>query len=286
MQTVDATGMRARRRRVCRRRVYVSVGSNWIWHLDGNDKLKPYGFAIHAAIDGFSRKILWCHAHATNNDPKLIAKYYFDFVQANQVIPAMTRSDAGTENGLLATCQMFLRRNSTDGLAGSQSHVYGTSMRNQRIEAYWQNQREHNCRYWEEEFEHLTANGLLCPGDLLHRACLQYVYMPLLRKELQEFVEEHNSHRIRKQRGKKTPQGIPEDLYNFPELKGFKQAGFVPEADDLLYLGQEQDLYREIPQFLTAEFRQCADSFFDIGITKANAQDAYVALVSHCKDIM
>lgn len=50
---------------------------------------------------------------------------------------------------------------------------------------------------------------------------------------------------------------------------GFKQAGFVPEADDLLYLGQEQDLYREIPQFLTAEFRQCADSFFDIGITKA-----------------
>ena len=26
------------------------------------------------------------------------------------------------------------------------------------------------------------------------RACLQYVYMPLLRKELQEFVEEHNSH--------------------------------------------------------------------------------------------
>ena len=67
---------------------------------------------------------------------------------------------------------------------------------------------------------------------------------------------------------------------------GFKQAGFVPEADDLLYLGQEQDLYREIPEFLTAEFRQRADSFFDIGITKANAQDAYVALVSHCKDIL
>lgn len=67
---------------------------------------------------------------------------------------------------------------------------------------------------------------------------------------------------------------------------GFKQAGFVPEPDDLLYLGQEQDLYQEIPQFLTAEFRQRADSFFDIGINKANAQDAYVALVSHCKDIL
>lgn len=62
------------------------------------------------------------------------------------------------------------------------------------------------------------------------RACLQYVYMPLLRKELQEFVEEHNSHRIRKQRGKKTPQGIPEDLYNFPELKGMHTIWILGET--------------------------------------------------------
>ena len=67
---------------------------------------------------------------------------------------------------------------------------------------------------------------------------------------------------------------------------GFKEAGFVPEADDLLYLGQEQDLNQEITHFLTAEFRQRADAFFDIGINNGNAQDAYVALVSHCKDML
>ena len=44
--------------------------------------------------------------------------------------------------------------------------------------------------------------------------------MPLIRKELTEFVEEHNSHRIRKQRDRLTPQGIPEDLYQFPENYG------------------------------------------------------------------
>lgn len=54
--------------------------------------------------------------------------------------------------------------------------------------------------------------------------------MPLLRKELQQFVEEHNSHRIRKQRGKKTPQGIPEDLYNFPELKGMHTIWILGET--------------------------------------------------------
>ena len=43
----------------------------------------------------------------------------------------MTRSDAGTENGILASCQTYLRRNFYDNLAGEKSHVYGTSMLNQ-----------------------------------------------------------------------------------------------------------------------------------------------------------
>ena len=43
----------------------------------------------------------------------------------------MTRTDAGTENGILATCQTFLRQNFEDSLAGEKSHVYGTSMLNQ-----------------------------------------------------------------------------------------------------------------------------------------------------------
>ena len=48
------------------------------------------------------------------------------------VVPAMTRrSDAGKENGLLATCQMFLRGNCSDNLAGNNSHVYGSSMATQ-----------------------------------------------------------------------------------------------------------------------------------------------------------
>lgn len=49
------------------------------------------------------------------------------------VVPAMTRSDAGTENGIVATCQTYLRRNFFDNLAGEKSHVYGTSMLNQVV---------------------------------------------------------------------------------------------------------------------------------------------------------
>ena len=29
------------------------AGPNSVWHCDGMDELKPYGFAIHGCIDGY-----------------------------------------------------------------------------------------------------------------------------------------------------------------------------------------------------------------------------------------
>ncbi|XP_028412422.1 uncharacterized protein LOC114542871, partial [Dendronephthya gigantea] len=131
MLYVDPEGVRRRKANVLKRRDYVSVGSNWIWHIDGHDKMKPYGFTIHGCVDGFSRKIIWCNVDVTNNDPAYVAQYYHDYAKSSKVIPAITRTDGGTENVLLAACQMYLRRNGVDSLAAQKSHMYGTSMANQ-----------------------------------------------------------------------------------------------------------------------------------------------------------
>src|SRR5882672_9329801 len=40
---------------VIRRRVYCVRGTNALWHQDGNEKLRPYGFYVHGSIDGHSR---------------------------------------------------------------------------------------------------------------------------------------------------------------------------------------------------------------------------------------
>ena len=48
---------------------------NALWHMDGYDKLKPYGIAINGCKDGFSRYVLWMEAFTTNSDPKL-ASYF------------------------------------------------------------------------------------------------------------------------------------------------------------------------------------------------------------------
>ena len=32
--------------------LFCKQGPNYLWHIDGYDKWKPYGFAIHGCIDG------------------------------------------------------------------------------------------------------------------------------------------------------------------------------------------------------------------------------------------
>jgi len=59
VKRLDPQGVNDRRRKRLRRRKYRNQGPNSVWHIDGHDKLKPYGFSIHGCIDGFSRRIIW-----------------------------------------------------------------------------------------------------------------------------------------------------------------------------------------------------------------------------------
>ena len=59
LKELDPERVALRSKHKLRRRKYYAKGPNVIWHLDRNDKLKPYGFSIHGCIDGFSRKMHW-----------------------------------------------------------------------------------------------------------------------------------------------------------------------------------------------------------------------------------
>ena len=59
LRDINPEGTEFRRRHRLRRRVYSNPGPNYVWHIDGRDKLKPFGFSVHGAIDGYSRKVLW-----------------------------------------------------------------------------------------------------------------------------------------------------------------------------------------------------------------------------------
>ena len=73
LKELDPDGTKLRKAHRLKRRSYVNRGHNDSWHMDGYDKLKAFGFAIHGAIDGFSRKILWLEVARSNNSPDNIA---------------------------------------------------------------------------------------------------------------------------------------------------------------------------------------------------------------------
>jgi len=50
---------------------YHSMGPNYLWHVDGYDKL---GMVISGCIDGFSRRIMWLKCGPTNNNPEVTKK--------------------------------------------------------------------------------------------------------------------------------------------------------------------------------------------------------------------
>ncbi|KAJ6550743.1 hypothetical protein B0H10DRAFT_1648708, partial [Mycena sp. CBHHK59/15] len=37
---------------IIKRRIYKVRGANALWHQDGNEKLRPWGFWVHGCIDG------------------------------------------------------------------------------------------------------------------------------------------------------------------------------------------------------------------------------------------
>ena len=62
----DPDGVLRRKRRKLRQRKYFSAGPNYSWHIDGHDKLKPFGFSLHRCIAGFSRRLIWLEVSSSN----------------------------------------------------------------------------------------------------------------------------------------------------------------------------------------------------------------------------
>ena len=128
LKIMDPDGVSARSRHRLQRREYKTEGPNHVWHIDGYDKLKPFGFCIHGAIDGYSRRLMWLEVDPSNNNPGVIAHYYIDCVEQMGGAARIIRADCGTENVRVAGLQRFFNND-------NDSFLYGKSCSNQRIEA-------------------------------------------------------------------------------------------------------------------------------------------------------
>ena len=176
---LDPEGIERRKKHRLHRRQYRSNGPNQTWHMDGYDKIKPFGIAISGCIDGYSRQVIWLEAYYTNNDPHVILGYYINTITMKEGCPKRIRADLGTENVLIEQKQKFLRRNDTDDFAGERSFVYGSSHSNQRIEAWWGFLRKHCMQFYMDILHFLREDGLFS-GDHMDKELIRFCFMSLV----------------------------------------------------------------------------------------------------------
>ena len=212
LKDVDPDGTAERKAHRLQWRTYHNRGPNDVWHCDGYDKLKPFGFPIHGCIDGWSKKMLWLHVTRSNNSPHNIADYYLDAVQHFGGCPQKLVTDLGTENGIVASIQSFFRDD-------VESHRYVPSPRNQRIEGWWSYFRKSRTNWWMNFFKDLEERGVFNQAIELQSECLWFCFASLLQIDIDQVKEHWNTHYIRRSRHD-TVSGRPDSLYYLAESNG------------------------------------------------------------------
>ena len=114
---------------------FTTKGVNWVHSMDGHDKLMGYQnrtfpLAVYGSTDTASRKLLWLRVWVTNSDPGLIGRWYLEYLYESRKLPSIIRVDRGSETGIMATMQAFLRQNHGD-IKPTDTVVYGPSTANQ-----------------------------------------------------------------------------------------------------------------------------------------------------------
>ncbi|XP_068697380.1 uncharacterized protein [Montipora foliosa] len=233
LKILDPDGVAARSRHTLQRRQYRTKGPNHLWHIDGYDKLKPFGFCVHGTMDGYSRRIMWLEVGPSNNDPSIIAQYFVDCVRQIGGTPKMIRADCGTENTYVAALQRFFRRDGNDTMAADKSFLYGKSVSNQRIEAWWGILRRGCADWWIRFFKDMRDCGLYCDDDVVQEECLKFCFLPVIRNELHKVAVLWNLHKIRPSTNAESPGGRPDMLFFFPECTGGEDLKEFVDLDDV-----------------------------------------------------
>lgn len=212
------------RKNTLKRRVYDVNGPNHIWHIDGNDKLKRFGFSLHGAIDGYSRKVIWLEVARSNKEPQFVASLFVKAVKRLKLVPTTVRMDRGTENFYLADLQSLFRSAHNDSRK-SIAVLFGSSNHNQRIERFWSTLRKGLLQIYMDLFNDLEAAGLLDLSCTKEAECLVFCFWSVFKSELQQFIHYWNSHRIRNMTAASLPSGVPNFLFSMPEFYGHAEMG-------------------------------------------------------------
>jgi hypothetical protein len=123
-------------------------GPDYLWSLDGHDKLSRFGIQIYGAIDAYSRQIQWLYVGNSNKTQISVVKQFLQAIKSKDWCPRYIRADRGVELTLLAEAQLSLfsiSRVRDHGLTAEEAQniplqdcfLFGPSTANIKIESFW-----------------------------------------------------------------------------------------------------------------------------------------------------
>jgi hypothetical protein len=263
MRELDPRGVESRMFASNMRRGEMQVaGPSQVFSVDGYDKLKDFGFEIYAFIDGYSRYVPQVYIGIDNRTAVSVLKQYLVLIRRTMQIPQLLRGDKGVETPLMAWAHVLLRRvqhlivqeQANHGrdhtpLHFNQAFSWGKSTRNIRIERWWKGLAELSLKEYRNYFKSLADDGWY-DRTVPDQIAIRYIYMPMLRARVQEFVDVHNCHRIRKQRQREhyLPIGKPVYLFKVHEgVSDYAEDAHEPTLQWLESLVEDVDLDAYLP---------------------------------------
>ncbi|KAL9567423.1 hypothetical protein ACKAV7_008373 [Fusarium commune] len=219
------------RKRMMRRKKgqFLVPGPNYQWCIDGHDKLKAYGFEIYAAIDAYSRNIIWFYVGHSATTALSVLKQYLAACDTYGFRPWFLQADRGSETPLVAAahwnfalaaggCVEWNGQVFQQGKRLKDSYKAAPSTKNVKIEGWWERMLHVCSRQWVDYFGELARDGDFDGSMLEDQIAIYAVFEGVLRQELFDFVEAWNLHKIRLQKNRPhVVHGQPWMNYHYPD---------------------------------------------------------------------
>lgn len=278
VRELDPEGLAVRRKKAQQHRgAVIFEGPNEVWSMDAYCKLEHWGIQIYAAIDGYSRHVMWYYVGITGRTAVSVLGQYLLAINATGVVPRKLRTDRGAETPMVADAHYTISneiREPEDGLrtflSFGETFKYGTSKQNSVVERWWRQGSYGVILQWRDCFLEYNRTKQFDSDLIADRVAFLFIYMPIIRYALTEFVHVWNHHKIRKQPNRPhVVSGIPHNLYYRPHRTGGIDCGTSYPKDSPTIEAISNDLQGlDIDEYLPAQIMEwCSNALLRLGFT-------------------
>ncbi|KAF8152977.1 hypothetical protein B0H34DRAFT_754101 [Crassisporium funariophilum] len=266
----------------------TGIGPDEEWSMDGHDKLRKAGFDIYGIRDKWTGTWHYYRVLPSNRYASVIGVVQLECIKKVGGMAVQGSTDHGSEVRDAFLFFVALREHFEPGLLEAliPSWKFLPSTKNITIERGWR-PLFHKWGVNILDFFYAGVNGgVFEAGNDLHKETSNWIWFPLVQRELDKFTDYQNNHRIRPQKAKNLPSGgTPNEFYKNPDRWGGVSCLIPVDGQVLDQLIEGCEEGRRLMRHVDEDFEKIADqAYIAIGepqITLQSAWEVFQALVEH-----